>query len=338
MGVGGGNMQALGVRSFGRATVVERLELAKPQPKPDEVLVRIAFAGVNFIDIAMRNGAFANSAAHHTPLPLVLGMEASGEVEGTGSAVTGFTAGDRVAYCLSPGSYAESAAVAAWRLVKVPDKVPLDVAAALMLQGSTAHYLTHAAFPVRIGDVCLVHSGASGVGQLLIQLARHKGATVIATVGEAQDKAAIARARGAVHVVYRDQGEDFQKAVMEITSGAGVNVAYDGIGRDTIAGSLRSLCKRGVCVNYGNTSGAVERIVPQELGEIGSVYFTRPHLADYMRDGAEIGARAKDLFDLYLTGRLAVAIDRVYPLEGAAQAHEILEAKKSRGKLLLKVA
>jgi NADPH2:quinone reductase len=330
-------MLAMGVRAFGSARAIEQLEVDKPVPKPGEAIVRVRFAGVNHIDIAMRSGAFSKSAANRTELPLILGMEGSGEVEAVGAGVGAIKAGDRVAYCLSPGSYAEYAAVPAWRLVKLPDAVPLDTGAAMMLQGSTAHYLARSAFPIGEGDVALVHAGAGGVGQLLIQLARLNGAVVIATVGGAQDKGAIARSRGAAHVVYRDQGEDLHKAVMEITSGAGVNVVYDGIGKDTYADSLRCVAKRGALVNFGQVSGPVERVVPQELGEQGSIFFTRPHLADYMRDAAEIGARARDLFELYLAGRLAVPVDRVYPLDGAGEAHGVLEARKARGKLLLKV-
>ncbi|KAB2848127.1 MAG: quinone oxidoreductase [Hyphomicrobiaceae bacterium] len=330
-------MLAMGVRAFGPAKTIEPLDVEKPTPKPGEAIVSVRFAGVNHVDIAMRNGVFAKSAGLKTSLPLVLGMEASGEVQSIGADVEDLKAGDRVAYCLSFGSYAEYAAVPAWRLVKVPDDVPLDVATALMLQGSTAHYLTTSAFPLREGDVALVHAGAGGVGQLLIQLARIAGAVVIATVGGAQDKGAIARSRGAAHVVYRDNGEDFQKAVMEITSGAGANVVYDGIGKETIAGSLRSVARRGVLVSLGQASGPIEHISPQELGEQGSIFFTRPHLADYLREKAEVSARAKDLFDLYLAGRLAVPVDRVYPLDGAGEAHGVLEGRKARGKILLKV-
>ena len=330
-------MLAMGVRAFGPARAIERLEMQKPVAKPGEAIVRIRFAGVNHIDAAMRSGFFAKSTGHKTDLPLVLGMEGAGEVDSVGEGVSGLKAGDRVAYCLSQGSYAEYAAVPAWRLVRLPDGVPLDTGAAMMLQGSTAHYLTRSAFPIREGDVALVHAGAGGVGQLVIQLARLNGAVVIATVGGAQDKGAIARSRGAAHVFYRGQGDDLRKAVMEITNGAGVNVVYDGIGKDTYADSLRCVARRGVLVSYGQASGPVEKVVPQELGEQGSIFFTRPHLADYMRDAAEVGARARDLFDLYLAGRLAVPIDRVYPLDGAGEAHGVLESGKARGKLLLKV-
>ncbi len=170
-------MFAMGVREFGSVRAIERLEVAMPVPKPGEVIVRVRFAGVNHIDIAMRNGAFAKSAGNRTGLPLILGMEGSGEVQSIGADVTDIKAGDRVAYCLSPGSYAEYAAVPAWRLVRLPDTVPLDTGAALMLQGSTAHYLTRSAFPMRQGDVALVHAGASGVGQFVIQIARLSGAT-----------------------------------------------------------------------------------------------------------------------------------------------------------------
>ncbi|HVL55223.1 MAG TPA: quinone oxidoreductase, partial [Burkholderiaceae bacterium] len=244
--------------------------------------------------------------------------------------------GQRVGYCLARGSYAQFAVVPAWRLVPIPQHVPDDVAVALMLQGCTAHYLTHSTFPLGPGHACLVHAGAGGVGQLLIQLAKRRGATVIATVGS-EDKERIARERGADHVVrYREQ--DFRQAVMQITDGRGVDVVYDAVGKDTIAASIRSLARRGLCVNYGGASGLVAAIEPLELGEAGSVFFTRPHLADYTATAEEIRWRASELFDAYAGGELQVAIDRVYPLADAAAAHRRLEAGETRGKLLLRVA
>ncbi len=204
-----------------------------------------------------------------------------------------------------------------------------------MLQGCTAHYLSHSAFPLGPEHSCLVHAGAGGVGQMLIQLAKRRGAMVIATVGTA-DKAEIAKARGADHVVlYRDQ--DFRDAVMAITAGRGVDVVYDAVGKDTIARSIRSVRRRGLCVNYGGASGLVQSIEPLELGEAGSIFFTRPHLADYTATAEEIAWRTGDLFAACASGELTVVIDHEYRLEEAAAAHARLEARGTRGKLVLKV-
>jgi NADPH2:quinone reductase len=249
--------------------------------------------------------------------------------------VTNVRVGDRVAYCIVRGSYAEYAAVPAARLVRVPDHVPLGIATALMLQGCTAHYLSHSVFPLGPSKTCLVHAGAGGVGQLLIQLAKYRGATVIATAGSA-DKAAIAKARGADHVVlYRE--EDFREAVMRLTGRSGVDVVYDAVGRDTIAKSIRSLKRRGLCVNYGGASGLVDAVSPLDLAEAGSVFFTRPHLADYISTPEELNTRTNDLFGAYSAGKLTVTIDREFPLVDAADAHRQIESRGTRGKILLKI-
>ncbi len=326
-------MRAIVVDRFGGPEVLDARDIDVPALHPGDVRVRVEFAGINYIDVYMRNGAYARSATYATPLPMVLGMEGAGTVEETGAGVEGFAVGQRVAWCIVRGAYAEYAAVPAWKLVPVPDDVGLDVACALMLQGSTAHYLTHSAWRVRAGDVCVVHAAAGGVGQLLIQLAKLRGATVIATVGTSA-KAAIASACGADHtVLYRDV--DFREAVLRITNGRGADVVYDSVGRDTVHSSIRSLRTRGLCVMFGASSGHVEAIAPLELAEAGSVYFTRPHLADYMRDATEIHSRAQDLFGALAGGSLRVTIDRVFPLREAATAHRMLEARESRGKLLL---
>ncbi len=326
-------MRAVGVNAFGGPEVLELLELPVPQPGEGEVLVKLDFAGINFIDIYMRSGHYAKSDTYKTPLPMVLGMEGAGRVAATGAGVEGLAEGDRVAWCIFRGAYAEHAVVPAWRLVKVPDDVPLDIAAALQLQGCTAHYLTHSAFALKDGDICLAHAGAGGVGQLLTQLAKMRGARVIVTVGSPR-KAEIARSLGADHaILYRE--ENFRERVMEITKGAGVNVVYDAVGKDTIHDSIRSLATRGLCVNYGGASGLVQSIEPLELAEAGSVFFTRPHLADYMRDAGEISARVNDLFGAYRDGKLKVAIDTVFPLTDAMRAHQTIEGRGTHGKLLL---
>ena len=327
-------MRAVGINAFGGPEALEVLDQPVPEPGEGEALVKLSFAGINFIDIYMRSGRYVKSDTYKTPLPMVLGMEGAGEIVKLGSGVDeGLEAGDRVAWCINRGAYADYASVPAWKLVKVPDDIPLDVATTLQLQGCTAHYLTHSACPLKEGDICLAHAGAGGVGQLLIQLARIRGARVIVTVGS-RDKAEIAKALGADHVILYTQ-ENFRERVMEITDGQGVNVVYDAVGKDTIHDSIRSLATRGLCVNFGGASGLVESIEPLELAEAGSVFFTRPHLADYMRDNQEIAARAGDLFAATREGRLKVTIDTVFPLGQAARAHETIEGRGTRGKLLL---
>jgi NADPH2:quinone reductase len=328
-------MKAVTIAHFGGPDVLQPTEIATPEPREGEALVKLEYAGVNFIDVYMRSGHYARSHTYRTSLPMTLGMEGGGTVAALGAGVSGFTVGDRVAYCIVRGSYAQYACVPAERLVPVPPQVPMPVATALMLQGLTAHYLTHSAYPLGPGKTCLVHAGAGGVGQLLIQLAKLAGATVLATVGS-EDKVEIARARGADHVIlYRDV--DFRDEARRLTDGRGVDVVYDAVGRDTISRSIRSLARRGVCVNYGGASGLVASIEPLELAEAGSVYFTRPHLADYIATAAELRERADDLFDAYEQRRLVVAIDRELPLADAAQAHRWLEARRTKGKLLLRI-
>jgi len=327
-------MQAIGVNAFGGADALEVLDLPAPQPGPGEVLVDVAYAGINFIDVYMRSGAYKRSDTYKTPLPMVLGMEGAGTVAALGRDVTALAPNDRVAWCIHRGAYAETAVVPAWKLVPVPDAMPLDIACALQLQGCTAHYLTHSAFPLAADQTCLLHAGAGGVGQLLIQLAVAKGARVLTTVG-APDKAEIVRALGAEPILYRD--EDFHARVMEMTGGEGVHVAYDAVGRDTIDRSIRCLRRRGTVINYGGASGLVESICPLDLAEAGSVFFTRPHLADYMASQDEIRGRTDDLFARWAEGRLKVALDRTLPLPETAQAHRIIEGGQTRGKLLLKV-
>jgi NADPH2:quinone reductase len=318
-------MRAVAVTEFGGPEKLALIDAPVPQPAAGEALVKLEYAGINFIDVYMRSGHYARSQTYKTPLPMVIGMEGIGTL----------STGERVAYCITRGSYAEYAAVPAWKLVRVPDDVPSPIAVTLMLQGLTAHYLSHSAFPLEKGHACLVHAAAGGVGQLLVQCAKLRGATVIATVGSAE-KAEIAKARGADHIIlYREK--DWRAEVMRLTGGRGVDVVYDAIGKDTIARSIRSLRRRGVCINYGGASGLVQSIEPLELGEAGSVFFTRPHLADYIATAEELGGRAADLFAAWRTGKLVVTVDSEYPLTEAADAHRYLEAGKTRGKLLLRI-
>ena len=328
-------MKAIRIARFGGPEVMEYGDWPQPAPKPGEALVKLDYSGVNFTEVYQRAGLYARSQTYETPLPMVIGSEGGGSVAALGDGVDGLRTGDRVSYCIVRGSYAEYAAVPAWRLVKIPEDVPTPVATALMLQGFTAHYLSHSAYALKPGDSCLIHAGAGGVGQLLIQMAKIRGATVLTTVGTAE-KALIAKAAGADHVIlYRDT--DFREEVMRLTGKRGVDVVYDAVGKDTIAKSLRSLRRRGLCVNYGGASGLVESVEPLELAEAGSVFFTRPHLADYIADREELMMRANDLFSLWRNGRLKVAIDREFPLQQAAEAHRYLEGRQTRGKLLLKI-
>jgi len=328
-------MRAVAVTAFGGPEELGLMEVARPEPGRGEALVKLDYAGINFIDIYMRSGRYARSNTYQTPLPMVLGMEGAGTVAALGPAANGVAIGDRVAYCIVRGAYAEYAAVPAWRLVPIPADVPLPVATTLMLQGFTAHYLSQSAFALGPGHACLVHAAAGGVGQLLVQLAKARGAMVIATVGS-PEKAAITRARGADHVVlYREQ--DFREEVMRITSGKGVDVVYDAVGKDTIARSIRSLKRRGLCVNYGGASGLVQAVEPLELAEAGSVFFTRPHLADYIATPEELRWRASELFAAWRARKLTVTVDREFALAEAGAAHQYLEDRNTKGKLLLRI-
>lgn len=329
-------MRAVGVNDFGGPEKLELLDVPVPDPGPGEVRVSVEFAGLNFIDVYMRTGAYRRSDTYKTPLPMILGMEGAGRVSAIGPGVADLAEGDRVAWCIHRGAYAEEAVVPAWKIVTVPETVPLDVACALQLQGCTAHYLTHSAFALQAGHTCLVHAGAGGVGQLLIQLAKSRGARVLTTVGSAEKAERAKRAGADETILYRET--DFAAEVRRLTDGRGVDVAYDAVGRDTIAGTLASLARRGLCINYGGASGLVDSISPLDLAEAGSVFFTRPHLADYMRDASEIRGRTDELFELWKAGDLKVALDRTYPLEETAEAHRLIEGRGTQGKVLLRVS
>lgn len=328
-------MKAIRVAAYGPAENLTYSDAPEPIRGPGQALLRIATAGVNFIDVYMRNGLYVKSHTYAQSLPMTLGMEGAGTVVAIEPGDHGLAPGQRVAYCTELGSYAELAAVEAWKLVPVPDDVPLDIATTLMLQGSTAHYLSHSLFPLRPGQRCLIHAASGGVGQLLVQLAKARGAEVFASVGS-EEKAEIATKNGADHaILYKEQ--NFVDVVLEATGGEGVHVVYDSIGKATIGGSLNVTRRRGTCVNYGAASGAVEAVSPLELAEAGSVFFTRPHLADYISNRAERLLRANQLFDLYREGKLNVTIDTTFALEDAAEAHRTIENGRTKGKLLLRV-
>jgi len=326
-------MRAIQVRRYGGPEELVEWELGTPEPGPGEVLVRITHAGVNFTDIYTRQGVYRHSQTYRNQPPFVPGMEATGDVVSVGDGVENIVPGAHVAYCLSLGAYAEYAVVPAWRLVSVPGGLDATIAVSLMLQGCTAHYLTHSLFALESGQVCLVHAAAGGVGQLLLQLARLRGARAIATVGN-EEKAAIARELGADPVILYRQTK-FDDAVLEATDGRGVDVVYDGVGRATFSGSLRSLRTRGTLALFGGASGAVESVTPLDLAEAGSLFFTHPNMADYMASSEEIAWRAGDMFRFAVQGDIKVRIDGQFPLHRAADAHRVMEQGGTRGKLLL---
>lgn len=328
-------MRAIRIDRFGAPDVMTLREIDAPAPGPGEVQVEVSLAGLNFIDIYMRNGTYAKSQTYRTPLPMGLGMEGVGRVSALGEGVTDVARGDRVAWCLSRGSYAQYACVPAWRAVPVPDGVSDEVAVTLMLQGCTAHYLAHSAFALEPGDTCLVHAAAGGVGQLLTQVARLRGARVIATVGS-EEKAAIARARGADEVIlYRTQ--DFRDEVRRLTGGRGVDVVYDSVGRATFDRSLNSLRSRGLLVLFGQSSGPVPPLDPTVLNTKGSLYLTRPSLAHYLQTHDEVAWRAGEVFDRIRDGSVRLDLHGTYPLADAALAHRLLESRATTGKLVLTI-
>lgn len=320
-------MKAIVVAQTGGPDVLRAAELPDPSPGEGEVRVRVAAAGVNFIDVYERTGAYP------VAVPFTPGREAAGLVDDVGPGVTDFAPGDPVAWATARGAYAGSAIVPADQLVAVPEGVELDTAAALLLQGLTAHYLSHDTFPVGPGQVALVHAAAGGVGLLLVQLAKQRGATVIGTVST-EDKATLARSAGADHVV-RYTETDFVEATREYTRRQGVHVVYDSVGRTTFRGSLDCLRPRGMLVLYGQSSGPVEPVDPQVLNRKGSLFLTRPTLRDHVASRTELLSRAENLFHLVLAGALDVRIDHRFPLSRAGDAHRCLEERRSKGKVLL---
>lgn len=302
-------------------------EHADPAPGPDQVLVRTTAIGVNYIDVYHRTGVYT------TPRPIPLGLEGAGVVEAVGSAVADLRAGARVAWCQAPGSYATHVLVPAARAVEIPDAVDDRVAAALLLQGMTAHYLCTDTFALGPGHSALIHAAAGGVGLLLVQLAKRAGARVFGTVSTPA-KAELARAAGADEVIfYREQ--DFEAEIRRLTAGRGVDVVYDSVGQATFEKSLRSLRPRGYLVLYGQSSGMVRPIDPQELSAGGSLFLTRPTLAHYTRDRAELMGRADALFRAVSEGALDVRIGATFSLAEARAAHRALEGRETTGKLLL---
>jgi NADPH2:quinone reductase len=321
-------MQAIQVSQVGGPEVLTAVDLPVPAPKANEALVNIKAAGINFIDVYIREGRYP------TPLPFISGQEAAGVVTEVGSEVTTLKPGDRVAYTSLLGSYAEYAAVPATRLVKIPDELDFEQAAAAMLQGMTAHYLVHSSYPLKQGETVLIHAAAGGVGLLLVQMAKKIGARVIATAG-AQAKAQLARDAGADEcIVYTEA--DFEAETKRLTDSAGVHVVYDGVGKATFDKDLEVLRPRGYLVLFGGSSGAVPPFDLIKLSQKGSLFITRPTLAHYTATREELEWRANDVLQSIARGELELRIHRVYPLAEAAQAHRDLEGRKTTGKLLLK--
>lgn len=320
-------MKAIRVHQCGGPEALVYEEVALPEPGPGEVLVKVEAAGVNYIDTYHRTGLYP------LPAPFSLGMEGAGVVAQNGSGVTLVKPGDRVAWCMARGAYAEYAVVPAEKLVPIPANVTTQVAAALILQGMTAHYLAISTFPLKPGDRALVHAAAGGVGLLLVQVAKRCGATVYGTVGT-EAKAELARAAGADEVILYEE-VDFETEVKRLTEGRGVDVVYDSVGATTFDKSLNCLRPRGLMTLFGQSSGPVPPFNLQVLNQKGSLFVTRPTLGHYMRDRRELISRAGDVFIWAAGGELSVRIDRALPLSEAAEAHRLLEGRQTAGKLIL---
>ncbi len=321
-------MKAIRIHEFGGPEVLGYEDVEVPEPGPGQARVKLTASGVNFIDVYQRTGLYPGE------LPRTLGLEGAGEVDAVGEGVEEISPGDYVAFASAPGSYAEYVVAPAENLV--PFNVTLveaRVAAAVMLQGMTAHYLTHSTFPLEEGQTALVHAAAGGVGLLLVQLAKMRGATAVGTAGT-EEKARLAREAGADEVIlYTEQ--DFVEETERITGGEGVHVVYDSVGKDTFSGSLDSLRPRGYMVLVGASSGPVEPLDPQVLNQKGGLFLTRPSLGQYTATPEELLWRAESLFSWIGQNNLSVRIGGTYALEDAEQAHRDLEGRKTTGKLLL---
>jgi len=320
-------MKAIRVHETGGPEKLLYEDVPLPSPAPGQALVKIHSIGLNFIDVYFRTGLYKST------LPFTPGMEAAGTVESIGEGVAVVNPGDRVAYAGAIGAYAGYSLVNASQLVALPDEVDFASAAAVMLQGITAHYLTHSTFPLRKGETLLLHAAAGGVGLLLIQVAKRIGAKVIGTVST-EEKAALARDAGADHIIFYAR-DDFEQEVKRITAGTGVDVVYDSVGRTTFEKSLNCLKRRGMLVLFGQSSGSVPPIDPGILNAKGSLYLTRPGLAHYTATREELLWRAGDILKWVSEKSLKLHIDKTYPLKDAARAHQALEERKTAGKVLL---
>lgn len=320
-------MKAVRVHKYGGPEVLAVEEIPVPEPQPGQARVKIEAIGINYIDIYQRTGLYPLQT------PFTLGREAAGTVDAVGPNATEVQVGDRVAYAMEPGAYAEHAVVPAWKLVPVPAKIDSCSAAATMLQGMTAHYLTRSTYPLKKGETALVHAAAGGVGLLLIQIAKMCGARVIGTVST-EAKAQLAREAGADEVILYTQ-TDFLAEVKKLTDGSGVHVVYDSVGVTTFDKSLNCLRPRGCLALFGQSSGPVPAFDLGKLATMGSLFVTRPTLIHYMSDRSELLGRANELFEWIASGRLKLRIDQSFTLAEAAHAHRLLEGRKTTGKLVL---
>jgi NADPH2:quinone reductase len=320
-------MKAIQVAEVGGPEVLKLVDLPLPEPKLHEAVVQIKAAGVNFIDVYFREGRYPAT------LPFINGQEAAGVVTSVGNDVNTINVGDRVAYTGALGAYAEYAAVPAYRLVKIPDQLDFTQAAACMLQGMTAHYLTHSTYPIKQGESVLIHAAAGGVGLLLVQMAKNLGAHVIGTAGSSE-KANLARAAGADAVIIYTE-HDFESETRRLTDGKGVHVVYDGVGKATFDKDLNVLRPRGYLVLFGGASGPVPPFDLMKLTQKGSLFITRPSLGHYIATRAELEQRSGDVMQMITRGNLKLRIHKTYPLAEAQQAHRDLEGRRTTGKLLL---
>lgn len=320
-------MKAIQVKETGGPEQMQLVDIPIPQPGPKEALLKVAASGVNFIDVYFRTGLYK------ADLPMTLGNEAAGVVEAVGAEVTEVRPGDRVVYAMARGSYAEHAVVPAWQLVKLPDRIDFSSAAAAILQGMTAHYLTHSTFPLKQGQTCLVHAAAGGTGRLIVQMAKMRGARVLGTTST-EAKAALAREAGIDEVIFYNK-QDFEAEVKRLTGGQGVDVVYDSVGAPTYMQGLNCLRPRGMMVLFGQSGGKVPPLDPAILNAKGSLFLTRPNLGHYCATRDELLWRAGDVLQWVASGKLKLAIDRTYPLSQAAQAHRDLESRATAGKILL---
>src|ERR1700676_128458 len=320
-------MQAIEVQTPGGPEVLTLVDLPIPKPKANEVVVKISAAGVNFIDVYVREGRYS------TPLPFVNGQEAAGTVSEVGSEVKSLKAGDRVAYTSILGGYAEYAAVPANRAVRVPPGITDQQAAAAMLQGMTAHYLVNTTYRLKQGETALIHAAAGGVGLLLVQMAKNIGARVLGTAGS-DEKAKLAREAGADEVILYDR-QDFEAETKRLTDGKGVHVVYDGVGKSTFDKDLSILRPRGYLVLFGASSGPVPPVDPIKLLQKGSLFLTRPSIAHYIASDEELQQRASDVLGTVANGKLKLRIEHIYKLKEAQRAHRDLEGSNTTGKLWL---
>jgi NADPH2:quinone reductase len=320
-------MKAIRIYQHGGPEVLKSEDMPVPVPGPNEALVRIHAIGVNFVEIYHRIGLYK------VALPFTPGTEAAGVVETTGANVTAVKAGERVAYALALGAYAEYAVVPAQKLVPLPNGISFQQAAAAMVQGMTAHCLTRSTYPLKTGETCLVHAAAGGAGLLIVQMAKRLGARVIGTVST-EAKAKLARAAGADEIILYTQ-QDFEHEVKRLTNNRGVEVVYDSVGKTTYEKSMNCLMPRGYLVLFGQASGAVPPIDPLALSAKGSIYLTRAALANYTATRDELLGRAHEVFDGIAKGELQLRLDRTLPLAEAAQAHQLLESRQTAGKILL---